>query len=52
MSENLTTYTESGDSGGYMSETATTVTVAAVPCNVSSYLYKDFGAAYFTNGLK
>lgn len=40
-------YTES-DAGGYLSETATHVTATSLPYNISSYLYKSFGAGYFT----
>jgi hypothetical protein len=44
--EDLTTYTET-DPGGDFTVIADRVTFDTLPGNVTSYVYKDFGAAYF-----
>ena len=44
--EDLTSYTEV-DPGSNISKTSSRVTLTALPTNLDSYLYKDFGANYF-----
>lgn len=48
--EDLTTYTEV-DEFGDMTITPTTITVDTMSRNTVSYVYYDFGAAYFGGGL-
>jgi hypothetical protein len=44
--QDFTTFTEV-DAGGYLSETASTITVTSLPRGVNVYLYKDYTANHF-----
>lgn len=46
--EDFTTYTEV-DPGSDLVVTSDIITITAMPCNVDSYIYKDFGADYWTS---